>query len=560
MNNENIAKANLRANGSLVCCKEIGGPSQRVTLRKTARAKARGSEDMDRNGISSCVRGLAFVKFAQQPMVFACVAMACISWIPTELAFAKDTDADAVVITASKLYVGDGPVIENGMVIVRGDRIVSVGQHLTVPKGAKKISLRAGSITPGLIDANASVAESGAMMLTGAGRYKADHKADTEAWHRCFGLHDRSRKSVGCCGSRCSRAFSHVTGEKCEECGFPHSRDLLAVGTRSWQSLAEGSSEITPQLRVIDSVNLRSPDFDRLVAGGVTTVFVAPDSAAVISARGAIVHTAGPVSNRIMREADSVKATMGTDPSWRGRSNGPPSRRRTVDFHVRRPTTRMGVTWIFRKAMLDANNRRHGVAIGGADTASQAALDVIEQVRAGTIPLRIQARQHHDILSAIRLADEFNLSFVLEEATEAHKCLKEIKQRHIPVVFGPIYIKAPGYRASSSEVENARLYTMKALLDAGITTALTAQELRDEDGLARQAMYATRYGLSREQVLKAVTTTPAQILGIDKEVGSLEVGKRADLILWTGQPFDATSKPAVVMVGGKIVVDRRKQS
>ncbi len=109
----------------------------------------------------------------------------------------------------------------------------------------------------------------------------------------------------------------------------------------------------------------------------------------------------------------------------------------------------------------------------------------------------------------------------------------------------------------SREVNRARLHTMKALVDAGIETALTAHELRDEDGLARQAMYAVRYGLDRSQVMRSVTEIPARMLGIDQEVGTLQRGKRADIVLWRGQPFEATSSPVVVIVGGLIVLDRR---
>jgi len=100
---------------------------------------------------------------------------------------------------------------------------------------------------------------------------------------------------------------------------------------------------------------------------------------------------------------------------------------------------------------------------------------------------------------------------------------------------------------------------MKALLDSGIETALTAHELRDEDGLARQAMYAIRYGVAADKVLRAVTATPARILGLGDELGTLEPGKRADVVIWSGQPFEATSSPLVVLIDGEVVLDRRKQ-
>jgi imidazolonepropionase-like amidohydrolase len=177
----------------------------------------------------------------------------------------------------------------------------------------------------------------------------------------------------------------------------------------------------------------------------------------------------------------------------------------------------------------------------------------------GEIALRIQARQRHDITTACRLADEFSIPFVLEEATEAHHCIEELKRRDVPVVYGPIYISPTGHRSWSSEVDNARLHTMKTLLDSGVETALTAHELRDENGLARQAMYAIRFGVAADKVLSAVTATPARILGIGDELGTLEPGKRADVVVWSGQPFEATSSPLVVLIDGEIVLDRRKE-
>jgi imidazolonepropionase-like amidohydrolase len=175
----------------------------------------------------------------------------------------------------------------------------------------------------------------------------------------------------------------------------------------------------------------------------------------------------------------------------------------------------------------------------------------------GTAGLRIQARLQRDILTAIRLADEFDLPFTLEEATEAYRCLDEIKATGVPVVFGPIYARPSGIRLSSREGNQSRYYTFRALLESGIPTALSAQDLRDDNGLARQAMYAQRFGVSFDDSLRAVTLTPAQLLGLEDQLGTVEVGKRADLIVWSGQPLAAASMPSLVLVDGRVVLDRR---
>ncbi len=459
--------------------------------------------------------------------------------------------ADGVtVIRAAKIYVGDGSVVEGGAVVVRDGSIVAVGADVSVPSGAVVIDLKGGSITPGLIDANAWVEATDRLVTPLPSAAAVLRELFHDPNHNHAG-------TVGCCGSMCPRSYMHADGAKCSSCGFPDVPPVLAAGTRPSAVSAEQSSEVIPHTCVIDSVNLRSPDFGRLAAGGVTTVFVAPDSAAVIGSRGAVVQTAGATSDRVIREAGAVKASMGTDPSWRGMSNNMPFRQ-FVSFNTRRPTTRMGVTWVFRKAFHDAQRWKKGEPRGGADTACDSALKVIDGVRRGEIPLRIQARMQHDIMAALRLTEEFGLSFVLEEATEAYRCLDEIVARHVPVIFGPIYVSAPGHRAHAAETHRNRLHTFLALLNAGVETALTAQELRDEDGLARQAMYAMRNGATLEQVLPTVTQMPAKLLGLDNRLGTVAAKKQADLVLWSGEPFGATSKPVVVMIRGEVVVDRRK--
>lgn len=457
---------------------------------------------------------------------------------------------DVTLIHAAELHIGNGTIIKQGMVIIKNGRIEKIGINLSTPPGAKKITIKEGSITPGLIDANAALAQSDTYTQN------PHQRSAREVLHDLFMSEHHEHPGVGCCGSRCTRSLQHVDGKKCTECGFPNDAAPTAVGNRSYIVRTEDSAEVVPEVRVIDSVNMYSPDFERLVRGGVTTIFVAPDSAAVISAQGAILHTAGSSDQRIIKETDAIKASMGTDPSWRGMGNRRPFRKR-VNLHTRRPTTRMGVTWIFRKAMYDTLQNKKGLPVYGADTPSAAAMQALEQVLSGQTPLRIQARTQHDILSAIRLTREFNLPFILEEATEAYRCLDELKENDTPVVYGPIFINAQGHRARSTEVSRARLHTMKALLDAGIETALTAHELRDENGLARQAMYAIRFGVDLADIMRAVTQTPAKILGLDDEIGTIEEGKRADLILWSGQPFEATSIPLVVWINGETVVDRR---
>lgn len=464
---------------------------------------------------------------------------------------ASGAAAQDLVIRAGSVHTATGEVIEKGMVIVRDGVIQQVGRDLPVPPGSRIIDVPEGSVTPGLIDANALVEPMDAVSSPENRRGIFQY-----IYHRPE--HSGAMMCLLCDGyAACAFADSHddiEPGEMCPICGLTNADDpsLFASGLAGFGTTTETSSEVVPHTFVVDAINLRSPDFDRLVRGGVTTVFAAPDTAAVIGPRGAIVRTAGPLAQRVMDDAGPVQATISADTYRVGGGNSTPSRF-GVTARARRPNSRMGLGFVFRKAFYDAELLASGGTPDGADTASIEALDVVTKVRKGEVPLRILARTQRDILTGIRLAEEFGFTFTLVEATEAYRCLEDLAKRNMKVIYGPIYDQPSGARArSAAETREAKLSAIRQLLDAGIETALTAQDLREEDGLARQAMYAIRAGLTTEEALQAVTRTPARILGIADSVGTIEQGKRADLVVWSGAPFEATSTPVQVIVGGAV--------
>jgi imidazolonepropionase-like amidohydrolase len=408
-----------------------------------------------------------------------------------------------------------------------------------IPDGATTIAVPGGQVTPGLIDANARV-----------------ESAD---------LIPPSRRPPSSEGPSLWPSEAPPGGplegppEDDPPPGDPeddaHEAPFVS-GVRPGAVVAEQSSEVVPYIRVLDALDLRSRDLERLVRGGVTTVYVSPDASAVIGPRGAVVRAAGPVAKRVLVPAAAVKATIGTEPSFLGARNRTPYRT-SVSLYARRPNSRMGLVWVFRKAFYDAARRRDGLAAYGADTASPEASAVLVDVLAGEVPLRIQARIQQDILTALRLSQELELEFVLEEATEAYLCLDELREAGVPVVFGPIYERPDGVRARSGEGSRSRYSTFRQLIEAGIPTALSAQDLREEDGLARQVMYALRFGVGFDDALRAVTLVPARLLGLDRQLGTVEPRKRADLVVWSGRPFAATSRVLLVLIDGKVVVDAR---
>jgi len=475
-----------------------------------------------------------------------------------------------VAVKGEKVYIGDGRTIESGIVLIQDGRIRAVGADVRLPEGTTVIEADGGCVTPGLIDANARIESVDLIAPSRKSPIGDDSNQLGEIIKRLLdeGASDGERatnaQTSGVLGARyrsTPATQESLTGNDSvvePETMVGEEEDLppFVSGVRSAAVINEQSSEVVPHTQVLDTLHLGSRDFDRLVRGGVTTVYASPDASAVIGARGAIVHTAGAEAGRVLVPAAAAKATIGSEPSILGTYNRGPSRY-SSSMYARRPNSRMGLVWVFRKAFYDAARRRDGLRVYGADTAEPEALAVLLDVLEGRVPLRIQARIQRDILAALRLADEFDLEFTLEEATEAYRSIDELKAASVPVVFGPIYERPSGIRVRSGEANRSRYYTFRALLEAGIPTALSAQEFREEDGLARQVMYAQRFGVSFDDAFRAVTQTPARILGLDRELGTLQRGKRADLVVWSGQPFAATSMPLVVLIDGEIVLDRR---
>jgi len=459
-----------------------------------------------------------------------------------------------VALRASKIYVGNGEVIEDGVVLIEDGRIAAVGPDLRLPRGTDVIEVEGGSITAGLIDANASIERRDLFV-----RDQLPGGALRRMLHAQFG----APRAGGCdsCAT-CPLILGHAdlaVGDICPVCTYPvHGMvaSMTAPGVMPDALSTEAGSEVVPHTRVLDALNLRSEDFDRLLLSGVTTVLAMPDSSAVIGPQPALVRTAGPLASRVLDRSAGVKAVIGPDPYATGLGNSPPFGGRP-SARTRRPTTRMGVAWVFRKAFYDAARFEEGLEIRGSDAASPAALEALGPVRAGERTLFVQARSQNDIEAAEHLTDEFGLEYVLLEATEAHRSLDALAAAGRPIVYGPVYIDAVGVRDGTNDTSGSRLGTLRALFDAGLEPALSAQDLRDEAGLDRQAMAAIKSGLSLDEALRAVTVNPARILGVDGDMGTVEAGKRGDVVVWSGEPFAATSRAVVVVVDGRVSLDLR---
>ena len=450
-----------------------------------------------------------------------------------------------LVLAADRLHVGDGRVVENAIVEIAGGRIARVSTG-SPPSGSIHVS--GAHITPGLVD-----------------------------------------------------TFS-----------------FMGVGSAT----VEESREVTAAQRVSDTANLADPAFARAVAQGVTAAYLSPDSLNVIGGLGAVVKTSGgrvpdlfaPQGSgaRVVDSAAALKITLSSDSS----SGNHTGHRRSL--HGRRPTTRMGTTWVLRNAFHKAAG---WAAAGRAGEAVPAHPDyeVLVAAMEGRIPVRVQARRTHDVQTALRLRKEFGWPrMIVEEGTEAYLCAHLLAEAGIPVASGPVFdditrsiaagpsldelrfmadppavccedqgddhehdggfipvdsfafdlllLTAPRYESASGFLRGRRTEARKAtpalarLLDeAGVVHTFGAgeghQAVDGESSLIHQARIAVRNGLDPDTALRMATHDAARLLGQGDRFGLVRSGYDADLVLWSGPPMSASSKPLLVLVDGKPVTD-----
>jgi imidazolonepropionase-like amidohydrolase len=176
---------------------------------------------------------------------------------------------------------------------------------------------------------------------------------------------------------------------------------------------------------------------------------------------------------------------------------------------------------------------------------------MLQQLLKGEVKAMIEANTAVDIMSAIRLAKEFNLRLVIEGGAEAYRLIDQIKAAHAEVIVHATMAR-PGGEMLNMTMENAAILT-KAGIPVSIESGFEGYVPKTRVVLFEAAI-AMANGLPYEEALKAITINPATLLGLEKQIGSLEKGKDADLVLFNGDPFEYTTKPCMVIIDGKVEV------
>jgi len=402
---------------------------------------------------------------------------------------------EVVAIKGGKILTMTGKVYDNGMVVIKNGKIDKVGENGRAPRGATVINARGKYVMPGIVDA---------MTYFGIRPFARNVAAPVTAENRIIDAY-------------------YVYGD-------------LMRGEGGIQAESE------------------------LLCGGVTTVYIAPGSSQLIGGQGAVVKTYGETfDSLIIREPAGIDMTIAYMPL--GEYGMPGSN----------PPTRMSSMALLEKTLMDA--RHYAAKLDEYDAKSEEekekthaphrdlANEALIKMLNREIPARIEADFVDDILSAVKIAEEYNLNLILDSGIGAYKIRDVLAAKKIPVVLSPVS-HPYGFAHFNclleiQELENERSAAL--LVEAGVKIAIGSHSFdlallsgKGTQGrwLLLEAALATSFGLSEEEALKAVTINAAEILGVDRRVGSLEKGKDGDVIILSGHPLKVESLVEHVFIDG----------
>lgn len=297
---------------------------------------------------------------------------------------------------------------------------------------------------------------------------------------------------------------------------------------------------VSPQLRGLDGVKAMDPAFAQAARAGVTCVCVGPGSANVLGGTFTTIKTVGKRSDdMLVRDAVAMKCAFGENPKrcYRDKSD----------------TSRMTTAFKLREALAKAKEYMEKKEAAGDDLSKRPALDMkceaLIPVLKGEMPLKAHAHATDDIFTALRIAKEFGAKITLEHVTEGHLIVEELAKENVPLAVGPSLTSA-----SKFELRNKSWTTPGVLAKAGCQVSIiTDSPVIPQEYLPLCAGLAVHAGMDPFAALQAITINAAKHAGIEDRVGSLEVGKDADIVITDGCPFEVSTKVECVLIDGKVI-------
>ena len=310
----------------------------------------------------------------------------------------------------------------------------------------------------------------------------------------------------------------------------------------------EDTDPATPQLRAIDAINAMDRGFTEALEAGVVAVATGPGSANPIGGQISVIKTAGKrIDDMILRSPCAIKFALGENPKsvYHGKNQA--------------PVTRMATAAIIRENLLKTVDYIEAKKQAQEDEEKSEydfKCESLEPLINHEIDAHIHAHRADDIFTALRIGNEFGFSPVIIHCTEGHLIADELLQSGVRCVVGPALCDR-----SKPELKELTFRTPGILALKGIDVAITTDHPEVQVSLLSLcAALAVKEGMSKEDALKAITINPARILRIDGIMGSIEKGKRAEIVVFDKDPFEYISAyPILVISDGKIRVDKRKQ-
>ncbi len=297
---------------------------------------------------------------------------------------------------------------------------------------------------------------------------------------------------------------------------------------------------VCPQLRGIDGVKPMQPTFENAAKAGVTCVCVGPGSANVLGGTFTTIKTVGKrVDDMVVRDAVAMKCAFGENPKR--------------CYQTKSDSSRMTTAFKLREALAKAREYMLKKEAAGDDISKAPALDMkyeaLIPVLKKEIPLKAHAHATEDLFTALRIAKEFDVKITLEHVTEGHLIVEELAKENVPLAVGPTLTEA-----SKFELRNKSWTTPGVLAAAGCQVSIiTDSPVIPQEYLPICAGLAVQAGMDPFKALQAITINPAKHVGIADRVGSIEVGKDADIVITDGNPMEVSTKIEKVFIDGNLI-------
>lgn len=411
----------------------------------------------------------------------------------------------SIALKGGKLLTVTHGVIENGVLVMANGKISAVGAagSVSIPKDAKVIDVTGMTVYPGLID---------------------------------------SETSLG---------LTEISAE------------------RSTNDLIELSDEIMPHMHVYDAFHAESALIPVARLNGITNAIVAPDSQDTLPGQDSFIQLDGKSALEMLLVRDIAMPLNFTG-----------DQRRNEGRDRKYPSTRMGLAAQLRQAFLDAQDYAQRWADYDKKKAEAESkpdkdrdkdkdkdkrpptppkrdlkLEALLPYLQGKKPIVLAAQGPSDLETAVGLAHEFNLKFVLNHISHTQPVLDYVAALKVPVIVGPIY------EEPRPEERYDAVYSLPAqLYKRGVRIAFASDEAHNVRNLPYQAGYAVAFGLPYDEALKAITLNPAEIWGVADQLGSLDVGKTANVVVANGDPLDVRTDVKQVFIQGRAVPRTSRQT